>query len=76
MRSLLHVIDDLFVVCESVQVLLYTRNGRDINAAFVEQTLRFQELQRELYSLGYEEEFVIAVSKAVHECVFNPIKQR
>lgn len=69
-RQLISVVDDLFAVFEEAHRLL--SNWKPYyHAYFVEQLVKLQQLESDLYAPGYDDDFVLTVKQAVYRSVFG-----
>ena len=63
------IVDDFFDVFESVREMLRSWK-HDYHTLFIEQVMRLQKLETELYALGYDEHFVCILKQTVYRSVF------
>lgn len=68
-KQLLNIVDDIFDVFERVKMMLCNWQG-SYTMAFVEQVMRLQKLEAELYAIGYDEDFVLTVKRIVYHSIF------
>lgn len=66
------VVDDIFVVFENVRSML-VKWDRSYHIPFIEEVMKLQKLEGELYNLGYDEEFVMTVVNVVYQHVFREV---
>jgi hypothetical protein len=64
------VVDEIFDVFESVHEML--RDWKcDYHMLFIEQVMRLQKLETELYALGYQEDFIFTLMQVVFQSVLG-----
>ena len=68
-KRLNSIVDDIFDVYESVHEMFRSWK-RDYHTVFIEQLMRLQKLETELYALGYDEYFVCILKQTVYRSVF------
>jgi hypothetical protein len=69
-NQLLRIVDDIFDVFEQANILLCNWQ-HCYHTYFIEQLWKLKQLESELYALGYDEDFVLAVKQAVYRSVFG-----
>lgn len=69
-KQLLNSVDDMFEVFEQICTLLSNWNA-EYHTPFIEQVMRLQKLEAELYALGYDDEFVLAIKRVIYSSVFG-----
>lgn len=69
-KQLLQIVDNIFDVFEQVRTLLCNWNT-EYHVLFIEQVMRLQTLEAELYALGYDDEFVLTIKQAIYSSVFG-----
>ncbi len=69
-RGVLEVVDEIFMVFENVRSLLANWNSC-YHMTFIREVMRLQQLETELNSLGYDDDFVTFVLEHVYNTVFR-----
>lgn len=70
------IVDEIFRVFEDVKAMFRTWDASK-HMPFIQQVMKLQTLEVKLYQLGYKEDFVRLLIKAVYESVFtNTERQR
>lgn len=64
------VVDEIFQVFEDVRSLFRTWDASK-HTSFIQHVVKLQALEVKLYALGYEDDFVRLLMKAVYESVFT-----
>ncbi|MGH2479623.1 MAG: hypothetical protein ACRDHW_08215 [Ktedonobacteraceae bacterium] len=64
------VVDDIFTVFENVRSM-FRAWDKSKHMPFIQQVMKLQVLEVKLYKLGYDEDFVRLLVKAVYESVFT-----
>ncbi len=68
-KELLNIVDDIFDVFEQVRAMFQNWHA-DYHMPFIEQVMKLQKLEAELYTLGYDEDFVLTVKQVVYSFIF------
>jgi hypothetical protein len=69
-RQLNALVDAIFEVFENVHEML--RDWKhEYHMPFIEQVTRLQKLEAELYALGYDEDFILALKQVIFHSVFT-----
>ena len=64
------IVDEMTDVFEQEKILL--SNWKPYyHVYFIEQILRLQQLESDLYALGYDDDFVLTVKQAIYRSVFD-----
>jgi hypothetical protein len=69
-RQLIPIVDDIFEVYEQVHRLLCQWKP-SYHLSFIAQVVRLQQLESELTTLGYDEDFVLIVKQVVYHSIFG-----
>jgi hypothetical protein len=69
-KRLIQIVDGLFDVFGQTHTMLSTWKPY-YHPYFIEQVMRLQQLEFELHTLGYDEDFVLTVRQAVYRSVFG-----
>jgi hypothetical protein len=69
-RQLIPIVDDIFEVFEQVHCLLCQWKP-SYHLSFIAQVARLQQLESELATLGFDEDFVLIVKQVVYHSVFG-----
>ena len=64
-RALKSVVDDMFSIAECVHCMLNNWT-KDYHSMYIQLVMRYEELERELLSMGYDEAFSLAVKTNHH----------
>lgn len=69
-RQLRKIVDEMTDVFEREKILL--SNWKPYyHVYFINQILRLQQLESDLYALGYDDDFVLTVKQAIYRSVFD-----
>ena len=69
-RQLRKIVDEMTDVFEREKILL--SNWKPYyHVYFINQILRLQQLESNLYALGYDDDFVLTVKQAIYRSVFD-----
>lgn len=68
--QLIQVVDDIFDLFEQANTLLCNWKPY-YHTYFIEQLWKLKQLESELYTLGYDEDFVLTVKQAVYRSVLG-----
>ena len=69
------VVDEIFSVFESVKNMFRSWDSSK-HMPFIQEVMKLQALEVQLNQLGYEDDFVRLIVKAVHESVFTKVELR
>ena len=69
-RKLICVVDDLFDVFEQMKSMLCNWKPY-YHVYFIDLMWRLKQLESDLYTLGYDDDFVLTVKQAVYRSVFG-----
>ena len=69
-RGVIEVVDEIFTVFENVRSLLVNWNSC-YHMTFIREVMRLQQLEAELNSLGFDDDFVTFVLENVYNTVFR-----
>jgi hypothetical protein len=69
-RQLIPIVDDIFEVFEQVHQLLCQWQP-SYHIPFIAHLVRLQQLESELATLGFDEDFVLIVKQVVYHSVFG-----
>ena len=69
-KQLNAIVDNIFEVFESVHKMF--RNWKhDYHMPFIEQVMRLQKLEAELYTLGYDKDFILTLKQTIYHSIFT-----
>ena len=69
-RQLRKIVNEMTDVFEQEKILLSNWKSY-YHVYFIEQILRLQQLESDLYALGYDDDFVLTVKQAIYRSVFD-----
>ena len=69
------IVDEIFQVFEDVRSMFRAWDTSK-HMPFIQEVMKLQALEVKLYQLGYEEDFVRLLVKAVYESVFTDTERR
>lgn len=69
-KQLNGIADTIFEVFECIHEMLLNWK-HEYHMPFIEQVMRLQELEAALYTLGYDEDFVLTLKQTIYYSVFT-----